>query len=104
MNIRTICTTKEIREAGQLLPGAVFLGMLSDPKFSNGKEVPLLAPKVPEGRPSINSLEGWNAFCKKNNTNAFIGTFSREPFCDAELRAWEDSHFSNDFRWEGATT
>lgn len=104
MNIRTECTAEETRRADQWLPGAVFLGMLSDPRINNGKEVPLLTSKVPKDRPSINPLEGWNDFCKKSNTIAFVGIFGRVPSCDAELRAWEDSHFSNDFQWEGAVT
>lgn len=101
MNIRTTCTAEEIRNAQQILPYAEFVGMFSDSKINNGQELPLFKSAPPKNRPGINTLEGWNALCKKNNTKVFIDIFGREPSCDAELRAWYDSHFSSDFRWEG---
>lgn len=74
--------------------------MYPTPHVSNGKPLPVFEPVIPEGRPDINTLEGWNTLANKANRRAFAADFGREPVCDAELRAWEHSHFSKDFEWD----
>ncbi len=84
-------------------PGLRYVGHVSHPHVSGGKPLPVFEPVAPVDRPSINALEGWTALANKDNTMAFRDVFGREPVCDAELRAWGDSHFSKDFRWKTDT-
>lgn len=84
-------------------PSLRYVGHVSHPHVNGGQPLSMFEPVAPEGRPSINTLEGRNAIADKYNRKAFLDVFGREPSCTAELRAWEASHFSNDFRWEGIT-
>lgn len=81
-------------------PGLRYVGHVSHPHVSNGKPLPVFEPVTPEGRPDINTLEGWTALTNKYNSIAFRDIFGRDTICIAELRAWEDSHFSKDFEWD----
>lgn len=45
------------------IEGLKYIGMHSDSRVNGGMPVPLYEPKErTDGRPSINTLEGWNAF------------------------------------------
>ena len=93
---------KSLEELQELLPGAEFLGMYTDPHVNYGAPTPIFTSKPrTDGRPSINTPEGWNALTDRVNRRAFVHEFGREPSCDAELYAWEESNFTKDFRWEG---
>ena len=81
------------------VPGLRCAGHISHPNVNGGQPVPLYKPVDRPG--GINTLEGWNKFAAESNNRAFFQVFGRKPVCDAELRAWEKSDFSNDFRWEG---
>lgn len=83
------------------VPGLRYVGQVSHPQVNNGEPVPQFEPVAPEGKLSINTLEGWNKYATEGNRRAFYQVFGRKPVCDAELRAWEKSDFSKDFRWEG---
>jgi hypothetical protein len=41
-------------------PALQFDGHISHPQINNGQPLPLFQPVAPEGRPSINTLDGWN--------------------------------------------
>ena len=83
-------------------PGLRYVGHVSHPHVSDGKSLPVFEPVAPTGQPDINTLEGWTALTNKYNSIAFRDIFGRDPICIAELRAWEDSHFSKDFEWDPA--
>ena len=82
-------------------PGLRCTGDISHPSESGGAPVPVFEPVALPGQPDINTLEGWTALVNKCNSKAFRQVFGRDPVCIAALRAWEDKHFSKDFRWEG---
>ena len=42
------------------VPGLRYVGDISDERINNGKPLPLFETVAPKGRPSINTLEGWN--------------------------------------------
>lgn len=77
------------RSADFHLPGAVFAGMCSNSRVNGGQSVPLFEPKGrTDGKPSINTREGWNALCREGNRHSFILANGREPANDAEVDAW----------------
>ena len=82
-------------------PGLRYVGYVSHRQVNHGQALPMFEPIPIEGRPDINTLEGWNKLATENNRREFAWLFGRDPICDEELRAWMDSHFSKDFRWEG---
>lgn len=82
-------------------PGLRYVGHVSHPQVNHGLVLPMFEPVPVEGRPDINTQEGWNKLATENNRREFVRLFGRYPICDAELRAWENSHFSKDFCWEG---
>lgn len=77
--------------------GMCCVGEVSHPQINDGRPLPLFEPASPSNRPSINAVEGWNAAAEKANSRAFFQVFGRYPTCNAELMAWEDSHFSKNF-------
>ena len=85
------------------VPGLRYVGHVSHPRVNHGEPLPLFEPVAPEGCPDINTPEGCTAFANKYNSKAFRQVFGRDPVCTTELRAWENSHFSKDFRWDGST-
>lgn len=85
MNIRTTCTTEEIRNADQMLPGAVFLGMFSDPSVNGGREIPMFTG-------IRRTLEEENAATMELNKRSFFATFGREPVNDEEIYNWIGWH------------
>lgn len=44
--------------------GLRLVGTVSNPYVNHGELLPLYEPITPEGRPSINTVEGWNALCE----------------------------------------
>lgn len=79
------------------IPGTTYIGQIAHPNVNGGQPVPHFAPvDRPNG---INTQGGWNALADRVNRRSFAIVFGREPVCEAELRAWEGSHFSKDFRW-----
>lgn len=79
--------------------GLRYVGHVSHERVKHGQPLPCFEPVALPGQPDINTAEGCLAFANKYNSKAFYEIFGREPMCEAELRAWEDSHFSKDFRW-----
>lgn len=48
-----------------VLPGLVFAGYTADPRVNGGQPVPLYEfAERKDGRPSINTVEGWNEFAE----------------------------------------
>lgn len=80
---------KTLEELRELLPGAEFLGMCADPSVNHGAPVPEFTSKPPDdGRPDINTVEGWCALAKRINRISFIDAFGSEPVDDAEVSDW----------------
>lgn len=46
------------------IPGLHLVGTVSNPHVNHGEPLPLYEPVTPKGRMSINTVEGWNAFCE----------------------------------------
>lgn len=70
--------------------GLCYVGEYSDQRVNNGQPLAVFEPVAPEGRPSINTLEGWKAAADRVNRKSFISANGREPENDAELSAWVD--------------
>lgn len=70
--------------------GLRYVRHISHPQVNDGQFLPLFEPVAPEGRPSINTLEGWNKCADDGNRRAFISTNGREPKSKEELYAWVD--------------
>lgn len=83
------------------IPGLRHVGSVINESVNAGNPVPLFEPISPAGNLNINTLEGWNAAAENANRRAFSQAFGREPSCPAELKAWQDSHFSKAFIWIG---
>ena len=79
--------------------GLHHVGSVTNERVNGGQPVPLFKPVTPEGKLDINTREGWNAAAEKANHRAFFQAFGRYPSCPAELKAWQNSHFSEDFVW-----
>lgn len=74
------------------LPGLSFVGYIRGDNINHGTPIPLFDPAPPpEGRVSINTLEGWNAAVDKQNRKAFKTAHNREPVNQTELDAWIDA-------------
>lgn len=71
-------------------PGLRYICEYSHPRVNHGQLVPLFEPVAPEGRPSINTLEGWTAAADRVNHKSFISANGREPRNREELYAWVD--------------
>lgn len=83
---------KTVEELLRLMPGIEFVGMYSDPRVNDGAPIPMFTSKPPaDGRPSINTVEGWNAAANRINRRSFLSAFGREPENGAELDAWVQS-------------
>lgn len=83
------------------ITGMRCIGQVVNTKVNGGRPVPLFEPVPPAGRPSINTMEGWNAAAERANTRAFNQVFGRNPACSDELMAWERSGFDRSFSWAG---
>lgn len=81
---QAVCQAPEI-------PGCQFVGYIAN-KQTGGKLVPLYEPKQPtDGRPSINTLEGWNLLRWKSAERLLQKRTGRNP-TSAEIQAeleWE---------------
>lgn len=64
----------------QQIPGLVFAGYTSHPQVNGWQPVPLydFAERT-DGRPSINTTEGWNALAAENAVHNFCKTFGKDP-------------------------
>ena len=69
-------------------PGLRYVGEYSHPQVNHGQSLPVFEPVAPEGRPSINTIEGWNKFAEEGNRKSFISANGREPKNREELYAW----------------
>ena len=69
-------------------PGLRYAGEYSHPQVNNGQPLPVFEPVEPKDRPSINSLEGWNAAADAANRRAFVSANGREPENREELYTW----------------
>ena len=69
---QAVCQAPEI-------PGCCFVGYIANEQ-TGGKLVPLYEPKQPtNGRPSINTLEGWNFFYRNAVEKQLQKQFGRKP-------------------------
>lgn len=73
------------------IPGLTYIGEISNPAVNNGQALPFFECKEPTERPSINTVEGWNALCRKQDRKHFVRVFGREPVDDSELDAYTDA-------------
>ncbi len=69
-------------------PGLRYMGDLTHSHVNHGQPLPVFESVAPEGRPSINTLEGWNAAADRVNRKSFISANGREPKNKEELDAW----------------
>ena len=69
-------------------PGLRYVEHISHPQVN--QPLPVFEPVEPEGRPSINTLEGWTAAADRVNRKSFIAANGREPKNREELYAWVD--------------
>ena len=69
-------------------PALQFVGFVSQKDVNGGGEVPVFEPVPPKDKPSINTLEGWNAAAARINRRSFIAEFGRAPTCDEEVQNW----------------
>lgn len=68
------------------VPGCCFVGYICN-KHTGYRTVPLYEPKAPtDGRPSINTLEGWNLHRWKSAERKLLMETGRQP-TDAEIQA-----------------
>lgn len=70
------------------IPGCIFRGYASHPDVNNGEAVPLFSFAEPTDRPSINTLEGWNARAKELNLKYFRRRYGRDPHNEYELKRY----------------
>ena len=77
--------------------GMCCVSEVAHPQINDGRPLPLFDPASPKDRPSINTMEGWNAAAEKANNRAFLQAFGRYPTSPAELRSWVDSLLHKDF-------
>ena len=62
------------------IPGMTFVGYCSTPKVMNGTELPLYEPmQRADGRPDINTVEGWNLLRHDFAARALRRRLGREP-------------------------
>ena len=62
------------------IPGLVFVGYRSDPRINGGAPTPHYEfAKRLEGKPSINTLEGWNAAAEENAVHNYRKRLGIEP-------------------------
>lgn len=74
------------------LPGLSFAGYIRADNINHGVPIPLFNPAPPpDGRASINTLEGWTAAADKQNRKSFKAVHGREPADNAELDAWVET-------------
>lgn len=76
---QAVCQAPEI-------PGCCFVGYIANEQ-TGGKLVPLYEPKQPtDGRPSINTLEGWNLHRWESAERKLLMETGRQP-TNAEIQA-----------------
>ena len=73
------------------IPGLVYVGSIENPDVNHGDPVPLFELITPKNRPSINTLEGWNAMVKAQNLRYFRRRYGRDPHNDDELQCYADA-------------
>lgn len=50
----------------EIFQACTLVGTISNPDVNHGRPVPLFTPtEHTDGKPSINTLEGWNAFAQE---------------------------------------
>ena len=71
------------------MPGMVYTGeMISHSMVNNGAPIPLYSLVAPEGKPGIDTPEGWNAAAMSANQCSFREIHGRDPVDDLELKQW----------------
>ncbi len=93
---QAVCQAPEI-------PGCCFVGYIANEQ-TGGKLVPLYEPKQPtDGRPSINTLEGWNLHRWESAERKLLMETGRQP-TNAEIQAeldWEADYAKRTIaQWE----
>lgn len=80
---------KTLDELMALMPGIEFVGMYSNPHVNSGTPTPVFTSKPrADGKPSINTLEGWNVMAQRINHRSFVQAHGREPKDQDELDLW----------------
>ena len=72
------------------VPNLRYVGEYSHPQVNHGQPLPMFEPVAPEGRPSINTLDGWIKYADEGNRREFISANNREPINKEELHTWVD--------------
>ena len=85
------------------IPGCCFVGYICN-EHTGYRTVPLYEPKAPtDGRPSINTLEGWNLHRWKSAERKLLMETGRQP-TNAEIQAeldWEIAYAKRTIaQWE----
>ena len=85
------------------IPGCCFVGYICN-EHTGYRTVPLYEPKTPtDGRPSINTLEGWNLHRWKSAERKLLMETGRQP-TNAEIQAeldWEIAYAKRTIaQWE----
>lgn len=93
---QAVCQAPEI-------PGCCFVGYICN-EHTGYRTVPLYEPKAPtDGRPSINTLEGWNLHRWKSAERKLLMETGRQP-TNAEIQAeldWEIAYAKRTIaQWE----
>lgn len=93
---QAVCQAPEI-------PGCCFVGYICN-EHTGYRTVPLYEPKAPtDGRPSINTLEGWNLHRWKSAERKLLTETGRQP-TNAEIQAeldWEIAYVKRTIaQWE----
>lgn len=70
------------------IPGCIITGYISTPEVNDGRPVPVFTPITPADRPSINTLDGWNAAANQQNVRSFQRAHDRKPRNSSELATW----------------
>ena len=73
------------------IPGCIFAGYTEHPDINDGKPFPLFEPIMPKDRPSINTLDGWNAMVNAQNLRYFRRRYGRDPHNDEELQRYANA-------------
>ena len=83
----------------QQIPGLVFTAYRSDPLINEGAPIPCyeVAERI-DGKPSINTLEGWNAAAQENAVHNYRKLLGKEPPSGAAAMRWQRELIEQEFK------
>lgn len=80
-------TATDTEMQAENIPGLKFVGTFSHPNVMDGAELPLYKPAPrTDGRPSVNTVEGWNRLRHDLSERHLLERFGRQPTED-EIQA-----------------